>query len=263
MEVVILCGGKGTRLSEETLTRPKPMVEIGGMPILWHIMKTYSSFGYKKFVLALGYKASFIKEYFYNLRISGSDFTLKMTPDHEPVFYNSMPESDWEITFVDTGEETLKGARVKRLEKYIKSENFLLTYGDGVSDVDIDKLVDFHLASGKIATVTAVHPPSRFGELELDGTSVTNFEEKPQMATGYINGGYFVFNKSIMNYLTEDEDCDLEFGALQKISQEGELQAFMHNDFWQCMDNVRERDYLDNLVKNNKAPWIKKNSNNV
>lgn len=258
MEVVILCGGKGTRLSEETLTRPKPMVEIGGMPILWHIMKTYSSFGYKKFVLALGYKANFIKEYFYNLRFSGSDFTLKMTPDHNPIFYNLMPESDWEITFVDTGEETLKGARVKRLEKYITSDNFLLTYGDGVSDVDINKLVDFHMASGKLATVTAVHPPSRFGELDLNGTQVTNFEEKPQMATGYINGGYFVFNKKIMNYLTEDENCDLEFGALQKISQEGELQAFLHNDFWQCMDNVRERDYLDSLVKNNKAPWIKK-----
>ena len=258
MEVVILCGGKGTRLSEETLTRPKPMVEIGGMPILWHIMKTYSSFGYKKFVLALGYKSNFIKEYFYNLRFSGSDFTLKMTPDHNPVFYNLMPESDWEITFVDTGEETLKGARVKRLEKYITSDNFLLTYGDGVSDVDINKLVDFHMASGKLATVTAVHPPSRFGELDLNGTQVTNFEEKPQMATGYINGGYFVFNKKIMNYLTEDENCDLEFGALQQISQEGELQAFLHNDFWQCMDNVRERDYLDSLVKNNKAPWIKK-----
>jgi glucose-1-phosphate cytidylyltransferase len=258
MEVVILCGGKGTRLSEETLTRPKPMVEIGGMPILWHIMKIYSSFGYKKFVLALGYKANFIKEYFYNLRISASDFTLKMTPDHNPVFYNSMPESDWEITFVDTGEDTLKGARIKRLEKYIQSENFLVTYGDGVSDVDINKLVEFHKESGKLATVTAVHPPSRFGELELNGTNVINFEEKPQMATGYINGGYFVFNKKILDYLTVDENCDLEFGALQKISQEGELQAFIHNDFWQCMDNVRERDYLDNLVRTNKAPWIKK-----
>ena len=258
MEVVILCGGKGTRLSEETGTRPKPMVEIGGMPILWHIMKTYSSYGYKNFILALGYKANFIKEYFYNLRISGSDFTLKMTPDHDPHFYNAMPESDWEITFVDTGEETLKGARVKRVEKYIKSDNFLLTYGDGVCDIDISKLVDFHLKSGKIASVTAVHPPSRFGEMALDGTLVTNFQEKPQMATGYINGGYFVFNKQVMNYLSEDENCDLEFGALQILSEKGELQAYIHNDFWQCMDNVRDRDYLDGLVRNNKAPWIKK-----
>ena len=258
MEVVILCGGKGTRLSEETVSRPKPMVEIGGMPILWHIMKLYSSYGYKKFVLALGYKANFIKEYFYNLRISGSDFTLKMTPDHTPLFYNALPESDWEITFVDTGEDTLKGARVKKVERFIQSDNFLLTYGDGISDVNISKLVDFHIASKKLATVTAVHPPSRFGEMELDGNIVTNFQEKPQMATGYINGGFFVFNKAIMNYLTEDEDCDLEFGALQKISEEGQLQAFIHNDFWQCMDNVRERDYLDSLVRKNKAPWIKK-----
>ncbi len=261
MEVVILCGGKGTRLSEETVTRPKPMVEIGGKPILWHIMKHYSNYGYKKFVLALGYKANYIKEYFYNLRISGSDFTIKMDPDASPVFYNLLPESDWEITFVDTGEDTLKGARVKKIEKHIQSDNFLLTYGDGISDVDISKLVDFHLKNKKIATVTAVHPPSRFGEMELDGEVVVNFQEKPQMASGYINGGFFVFNKQIMNYLSVDEDCDLEFGALQQISEEKQLQAFIHNDFWQCMDNVRERDYLDNLVKKNKAPWL--NNKNV
>ncbi len=259
MEVVILCGGKGTRLSEETVSRPKPMVEIGGMPILWHIMKSYSDHGYKKFVLALGYKASFIKEYFYNLRISGSDFTLRMTPDHAPTFYNSLPESDWEITFVDTGEDTLKGARVKKIERFISSEKFFLTYGDGVSDVNINELLKFHESTGKLATVTAVHPPSRFGELDLDGTKVTTFEEKPQMATGYINGGFFVFDKKIMNYLTEDEDCDLEFGALQKLSEEDQLQAFIHNGFWQCMDNVRERDYLDKLVKAKKAPWIRNN----
>ncbi|WP_276359553.1 glucose-1-phosphate cytidylyltransferase [Daejeonella sp. H1SJ63] len=257
MDVVILCGGKGTRLSEETVSKPKPMVEIGGKPILWHIMKTYSSFGHKKFILALGYKANFIKEYFYNLRISASDFTLKMTPDQDPLFYNSMPESDWEITFVDTGEETLKGARVKLVEKYIESDDFLLTYGDGLSNVNINDLINFHLSNKKIATVTAVHPPSRFGELELNGSIVTNFQEKPQMATGYINGGFFVFNKKIMDYLTEDENCDLEFGALQTLSNEGQLHAHLHDGFWQCMDNVRERDYLDNLVRSNKAPWIK------
>ncbi len=257
MEVVILCGGKGTRLSEETTTKPKPMVEIGGMPILWHIMKSYSYYGYKKFVLALGYKANYIKEYFYNLRISGSDFTLKMSPDSNPIFYNTLAESDWEITFVDTGEETLKGGRIKRLEQHIQSDNFLLTYGDGVSNVNIKNLVDFHLKHQKIATLTAVHPPSRFGEIELNGSQVINFQEKPQMATGYINGGFFVFNRKIMDYLTTDENCDLEFGALQRISEEGQLQAFIHNDFWQCMDNVRERDYLDGLVHKNKAPWVK------
>lgn len=259
MEVVILCGGKGTRLSEETVTRPKPMVEIGGMPILWHIMKTFSDYGYNKFVLALGYKSNFIKEYFYNLRISGSDFSLKMSPDSTPNFYNSLPESNWEITFVDTGEETLKGARIKRLEKYIKSDQFFVTYGDGVSDVNIEELVKFHESHGKLATVTAVHPPSRFGELDLVGNQVVSFEEKPQMATGYINGGYFVFDKKIVNYLTDDVNCDLEFGALQKISEEGELNAFIHNGFWQCMDNVRERDYLDMLVRKNQAPWMKDN----
>ena len=257
MEVVILCGGKGTRLSEETQLRPKPMVEIGGKPILWHIMKTYSHYGYKKFVLALGYKANFIKEYFYNLRISGSDFTLKMKPDANPVFYNALMDSDWEITFVDTGEDTLKGARLKRVEPYIQSDNFFVTYGDGVSDLDIKRLADFHQAHQKIATLTAVHPPSRFGEIDLKGTQVVDFEEKPQMATGYINGGFFVLNKKIMNYLSTDETCDLEFGALQHLSKAGELQAFIHNDFWQCMDNVRERDYLDGLVKKGQAPWIK------
>jgi glucose-1-phosphate cytidylyltransferase len=256
MEVVILCGGKGTRLSEETNLRPKPMVEIGGMPILWHIMKIYSLFGYKKFILALGYKGKYIKEYFYNLRISASDFQLKMSPEYKPKFFNTMPESDWEITFVDTGEDTLKGARLKKVEKYIKSDNFFLTYGDGLCNVDLDKLVNFHLEKNKIATVTAVHPPSRFGEMDISGTKVINFQEKPQMAEGYINGGFFIFNKNIMKYLTEDENCDLEFGALQTLSKSDELQAFIHNDFWQCMDNVREKDYLDGLVKNNKAPWI-------
>ncbi len=257
MEVVILCGGKGTRLTEETITKPKPMVEIGGKPILWHIMKTYSSYGYKKFILALGYKANYIKQYFYDLRVSGSDFTIKMNPTSLPIFHNTPEDSDWEITFVDTGLETLKGGRIKRLEKYIQSDNFHLTYGDGVSDVDIQKLVAFHQQHQKMATVTAVHPPSRFGEIDIQGTQVTNFQEKPQMATGYINGGFFILNKKIMSYLTEDESCDLEFGALQKVSEKGELQAFIHDDFWQCMDNVRERNYLNHLVQSKQAPWVR------
>jgi glucose-1-phosphate cytidylyltransferase len=257
MEVVILCGGKGTRLSEETLVKPKPMVEIGDKPILWHIMKYYSYYGYKKFILALGYKSTYIKEYFYSLRISSSDFTLKMDPMHEPSFYNSIEEKDWEITFVDTGEDTLKGARIKMLEKYITSENFHVTYGDGLSDVRLDELVKFHNTHGKTATVTAVHPPSRFGELEIDGEVVTSFREKPQMATGYINGGFFVFKKEILNHLSTDPNCDLEFGALQELSESGEMRAFIHNDFWQCMDNIREKEYLNSLVVKSKAPWIR------
>ena len=256
MEVVILCGGKGTRLSEETISKPKPMVEIGGKPILWHIMKFYSKYGHNKFILSLGYKSQYIKEYFYNLRTSGSDFTIKLSPNETPVFYNQMPESDWEITFVDTGEETLKGARIKRIEQYIEGDSFFVTYGDGLSDVNLNNLLDFHKQHNKIASLTAVHPPSRFGELELDNSRVVNFQEKPQMATGYINGGFFVFNKEIFNYLNSNEDCDLEFGPLQEISKDNQLQAFIHNGFWQCMDNVRERDYLDNLVRKGNAAWL-------
>jgi glucose-1-phosphate cytidylyltransferase len=255
MEVVILCGGKGSRLSEETIMKPKPMVEIGGKPILWHIMNTYSQYGFNKFILALGYKGSYIKDYFYRERISQSDFTLKMEPKSSPIFHNNF-NKDWEITFIDTGEDTLKGARLKKLESYITSDNFLVTYGDGLSDVDISKLVSFHINHNKIATLTAVHPPSRFGELDLDGFNVLSFEEKPQMATGFINGGYFVFKKDILRYLSIDESCDLEFGALQILANEGELNAFIHSGFWQCMDNVRERDYLNKLVESSTAPWL-------
>lgn len=256
MDVIILCGGKGSRLSEETITKPKPMIEIGGKPILWHIMKYYSMFGFKRFILALGYKAGFIKEYFYNLRFTGSDFSIKMGPNSIPEFYNNTKESDWEIVFIDTGEDTLKGGRIKRVEKYVKSQNFHLTYGDGLANINISELVSFHKKHGKLATVSAVRPPSRFGEMILSGNEVCVFDEKPQMNEGYINGGFFVLNKDIFKYLTPDENCDFEFGPLQRVVKEKQLQAFIHNDFWQCMDNVRERDYLEKLVINNKAPWI-------
>ncbi len=257
MEVIILCGGKGTRLSEETILKPKPMVEIGGMPILWHIMKHYSYYGYRKFILALGYKSDYIKQYFFNLKFTKSDFTLKMDTDTIPKFHNQSDMKDWEITFVDTGENTLKGGRIKRLEKYIKSDTFHITYGDGVSDVDISELVEFHNNHDRIGTVTAVHPPSRFGEMKLNNGKVTEFEEKPQMDTGYINGGFFVFNKEVLNYLSEDENCDFEFGAMQQIVKDDQLRAFVHNGFWQPMDNIREKEYLDRLVRENRAKWIK------
>ncbi|MFV0590532.1 MAG: glucose-1-phosphate cytidylyltransferase [Draconibacterium sp.] len=257
MDVIILCGGKGSRLSEETVLKPKPMVEIGDMPILWHIMKTYSSFGYKRFILALGYKASYIKEYFYNFRISQSDFSLNLNPEIPPKFFNKPDDTDWDITFVDTGLETLKGGRIKRLEKYIKSDSFHLTYGDGVSDIDISKLVEFHHSHNAMGTVTAVHPPSRFGEMVIDDDIVTNFDEKPQMHTGYINGGFFVFKKEMLDYLSTDENCDFEFGPLQEIVKDKQLKAFKHDGFWQPMDNIRERNYLDNLVRTQKAPWIR------
>lgn len=254
-EVIILCGGKGSRLSEETALKPKPMVEIGGRPILWHIMKIYSHYKCKKFILAVGYKGEDIKKYFYDYRVLSSDFTIAMHPDESPRIHNLHEHSDWEITFVDTGLDTLKGGRIKRLEKYIKSDNFLLTYGDGVANINIDKLYQFHISHGKIGTVTAVRPPSRFGELVLSGNEVVNFEEKPQLGTGVINGGFFVFKREFLNYLTPDADCDFEFGALQKLAQDGQLQAYLHEGFWQCMDNVRDRDYLNKLWESNQAQW--------
>ncbi len=257
MDVIILCGGKGTRLSEETTKKPKPMVEIGSMPILWHIMKIYSYYGFKRFILALGYKGNQIKQYFYNYRITGADFSLKLDPKLDLKYFNHSDEKDWEIVFVDTGEKTLKGGRIKRVEKYIKSDIFHLTYGDGVGNIDIKKLVEFHKAHHCLGTVTAVRPPSRFGELSLDkNDTVLSLEEKPQMGKGFINGGFFVFNKKMLTYLIADENCDFEFGPLQQIAKDRQLKAFMHLGFWQCMDNVRERDYLDQQIRTNNAPWI-------
>ncbi|MFC1977609.1 glucose-1-phosphate cytidylyltransferase [Chloroflexota bacterium] len=254
-EVVILCGGQGSRLSEETVLKPKPMVEIGGRPILWHIMKIYSSFGYNRFILALGYMGEYIKKYFYDYRILANDFTLAMHPEESPQIHNLHEHSDWEITFVDTGLDTLKGGRIKRLEKYIKSDNFHVTYGDGVADIDIEKLYNFHISHNQIATVTSVRPPSRFGEIILSGDKVTKFEEKPQLGTGLINGGFIVLKKEFLNYLTPDVNCDFEFGALQKLAQDGGLRAYNHTGFWQCMDNVRDRDYLNKLWGTNQAEW--------
>lgn len=255
--VVILCGGRGTRLSEETIKMPKPLVEIGNMPILWHIMKIYSYYGVNRFILALGYKGELIKQYFYNYKITGVDFSLKLNPEHDIEYLNHPDEKDWEIVFVDTGKETLKGGRIKRVEKYIKNNLFHLTYGDGVGDVNLNKLVKFHESHNCIGTVTAVRPPSRFGELNLDeDNTVLGLEEKPQMGRGFINGGFFVFDKKMLSYLTEDEYCDFEFGPLQQIAKDGQLIAFKHDGFWQCMDNIRERDYLDRLANTNQAPWM-------
>ena len=257
MEVIILCGGKGTRLSEETVIKPKPLVEISGRPILWHIMKYYSFFGVNRFILALGYKRQKIKEYFYNYKVTSPDFTLKLGSKNRVEYLGESSEKDWEIVFVDTGENTLKGGRIKRLEKYVNGNDFHLTYGDGISNVDIKKLENFHFAHNSIGTVTAVRPPSRFGELKIDeNNNVIELEEKPQMGNGLINGGFFIFNKEVFKFLNNDENCDFEFGPLQKISKQGNLKAYHHKGFWQCMDNVRERDHLESLVKINKAPWV-------
>ena len=257
MDVIILCGGKGSRLSEETISKPKPMVEIGGKPILWHIMKSYGYYGINRFILALGYKGDYIKQYFYNYKYIGADFSLKLDPKEKNEFLNHSDEKHWEIVFVDTGEETLKGGRIKRVEKYIKSDVFHLTYGDGVCDVDINKLVDFHNSHNCMGSVTAVRPPSRFGELNIDEDNmVQELEEKPQMGKGLINGGFFIFDKKMLSYLTDDQNCDFEFGPLQHIAKDGQLKAFKHDGFWQCMDNVRERDYLNKQIKIGNAPWM-------
>jgi len=257
MDAIILCGGKGTRLSEETILKPKPMIEIGGKPILWHIMKSYSCYGINRFILALGYKSEKIKEYYFNYKMIGPNFTLKLNQEHNIEYINNTAEKDWEIVFVDTGEETLKGGRIKRLEKYINSDVFHLTYGDGVSDIDLSQLMEFHNSHDCIGTVTAVRPPSRFGELNIDRDgSVLGLEEKPQMGKGLINGGFFVFDRKVFSYLTQDENCDFEFGPLQEIAKDRQLKAYKHDGFWQCMDNVRERDFLDKHVKDNTAPWM-------
>jgi glucose-1-phosphate cytidylyltransferase len=258
MDVIILCGGKGTRLTEETAKKPKPLVEIGGKPILWHIMKSYSFYGFNRFILALGYKGQQIKQYFYNYKMTSADFSLKLDSSHDIQYLNHSDEKDWEIVFVDTGENTLKGGRIKRLEKYIKSDAFHLTYGDGICDVDLGKLVKFHNSHDRIGTVTAVRPPSRFGELNIDGeNTVIDLEEKPQMGEGFINGGFFIFDNKMLSYLKENKNCDFEFGALQQIAKDGQLKAFKHDGFWQCMDNVRDRDYLKRKILNNNAPWMR------
>jgi len=255
MDVVILCGGMGTRMREETETRPKPMVEIGGKPILWHIMKYYAHFGFHRFLLALGYKGEVIKKYFVDYGYLASDLTITLDPKVAPKAHTLSRENHWEITCVDTGLNTLKGGRIKRLEPYIKTDEFHLTYGDGLGTVDLDALVSFHRARKKMGTVTAVHPPSRFGEMLLQGDLVKEFEEKPQLTTGYINGGFFVFERKFLDRLTSAEDCDLEFGALQKLSREGELMAYKHDGYWQCMDTVRDSQYLNRLWESGKTPW--------
>ena len=256
MDAVILCGGKGTRLSEETIKKPKPMVEIGGKPIIWHIMKRYSHYGINRFILTLGYKGEYIKKYFHDYMITSADFSLKLDSNRGIKYFNNPKEKDREIVLVDTGEETLKGARIKRIEKHIKSEAFHLTYGDGVSDVNINELVKFHNSHDSLGTVTAVRPPSRFGELKINKYhSVLSLEEKPQMGKGLINGGFFVFEKEMLTYLTKNENCDFEFGPLQQIVKDGQLKAFEHHGFWQCMDTKRDHHNLEEFWRSGKAPW--------
>ena len=255
MKVILLCGGYGTRLGEETQLRPKPMVEIGGKPILWHIMKIFEKHNIQDFHLALGYKANFIKDYFLKYNSLNNDFSVNLKSGKTKL--NNIIEENWNINLTDTGLNTMTGGRLLRLKESLKNEEiFMLTYGDGVSNVDLTKLLEFHKSHGKIATVTAVRPPIRFGELIINVNKVEEFAEKPQSGKGWINGGFFVFNKEIFNYI-EDDSIMLEREPLEKLSKMGELMAYKHDDFWQCMDTIREKEILEALLNSNSAPWLK------
>ena len=255
MKVVILCGGAGTRLREETEYRPKPMVNIGPRPILWHIMKYYSQFGCKDFVLALGYKGEMIKNYFCHYEQMNNDVTIELGQPDSMYIHLAHDEAGWKITLADTGEKSLKGARLKKVEKYITDETFMMTYGDGIADVDINKLLAFHNSHGKMATVTGINPASRFGEIKTDGIRVVSFAEKPKNGESLINGGYFIFNRAIFNYLSIDDFCDFEVGPLEEIAKDGQLMVYKHRGFWACMDTLRDREYLNKLWDDGQAKW--------
>lgn len=255
MKVVILAGGYGTRLAEETQIKPKPMVEIGGKPILWHIMKIYSHFGMKDFYPALGYKGEYIKDFFFNYTSKTRDFSVNLKSGEVNFHETAQAAEDWMINLYDTGKDTMTGGRLLRLKPYLQNEKaFMLTYGDGVCDVDIKKLLDFHNSHGKAATVTAVRPPARFGALEIIENKVTDFHEKPQVGEGWINGGFFIFTPKVFEYLENDATV-LEQSPLEKLAKAGELMAYQHQGFWHCMDTVRDRDVLEKMWSTNKAPW--------
>lgn len=257
MKVVILCGGKGTRLREETEFRPKPMLPIGSRPILWHIMKTYAHHGHRDFILCLGYKGDIIKDYFRNYHWHTCDTTLKLGTQPEIKFHNSHNEEDWSVTLADTGENSMTAYRIHQIEKYLADDSeFLLTYGDGVGDIDISASIRQHRRSGKICTLTSVHPPGRFGELRLDESlNIHAFNEKPQAEGGLINGGYMVMSREIFKYLPEDPMLMLEHAPMKSLASEGQLSAFIHEGFWQPMDTLQEFTLLNQLWSEGKAPW--------
>ena len=252
-KVVILCGGMGTRLREETEFKPKPLVHIGKYPILWHIMKHYSNYGYNDFVLCLGYKGDMIKEYFLNYEWRINDFTLSLGKEKKIPINHTNTEENWNITFVDTGDNTQTGGRIKKIQKYITEENFLATYGDGVSNIDIDKLVSFHLKKGKVGTITGVHPWSKYGTVHTNKDEiVSRFKEKP-ILKDVINGGFFVFKKKIFNYLHEDSLLEKE--PFEKLANERQLALFNHHGFWHCMDTYKDFQDLNNIWENGKPLW--------
>jgi glucose-1-phosphate cytidylyltransferase len=250
--LVILCGGMGTRLREETEFKPKPMVEVGGRPVLWHIMKLYAHHGFRRFILCLGYKGSVIKDYFLNYDAMSNDFTVHLGQQNRMTYQSTHTEQDFEVSLVDTGLRTMTGGRLKRVEPLVDADTFMVTYGDGLGDVDISALVEYHCSHGALATLTAIRPPSRYGVLELanDGR-VVRFAEKAQ--SEWINGGFFVFNRGIFDYL--DEECVLEQEPLQRLAAEGQLRAFSHRGFWMGMDTYREYEMLNQIWDSGKPPW--------
>lgn len=252
MKVILLAGGFGSRLSEYTEAIPKPMVAVGGRPIVWHIMRTYAHFGHKDFYLALGYRAEIIKEYFLHYRSMNADFSVDLTTGR--MTPHQTDAADWRVTLVNTGLESMTGGRVKRMQRFIGNETSMLTYGDGVADIDLERLLAFHRNHGKMVTVTAVHPGARFGELEITGDRVDSFQEKPQTKQGWVNGGYFVIEPGFFDLIAGDATI-LEREPLEQAAKMGELMAFRHEGFWQCMDTKRDLDALENLWQSGQAPW--------
>jgi glucose-1-phosphate cytidylyltransferase len=253
VKVIILAGGFGTRISEYTESIPKPMVPIGERPIIWHIMNIFGYFGHSDFYLALGYKAEVIKEYFLNYRSLNSDFTVDLSSGL--IESHETEDLDWNVTLVNTGLKTMTGGRVKRLRSFIGNEPFMLTYGDGVSDIDLDKLLEFHKSHGKMVTLTAVRPTARFGDLEFDGDRVSSFEEKSQLHEGWINGGFFICQPEIFDFIDDDSQM-LEKEPLERAVAAGQLMAYKHDGFWQNMDSKRDRDLLESIFQDN-APWLR------
>ena len=257
MKVVLLAGGFGSRITEESIFKPKPMIEIGGHPILWHIMKEYAYYGHNEFIICAGYKQEYIKEWFTNYFNNNSDITFDFRNGKNELTINQSNIEPWKVTIVDTGLNTMTGGRIKRIQKYVGNEPFLMTYGDGVCDVDINKLIEFHNSHGKIATLTAVLQDQSKGVLDIGGdNAVKSFREKKATDGSPINAGYMVLNPEIFDYI-EDDSTVFEKEPLEKLAQKGELMSYMHKGYWQCMDNMREKEQLEKLIKNNKAPWIK------
>jgi glucose-1-phosphate cytidylyltransferase len=253
MKVAILAGGLGSRLAEETSIRPKPMVEIGGMPMLWHIMKIYDHWGYHDFCIALGYKGDYIKRWFRDYYTVGCSITVN-TRSGTVIDYPDSSRPEWKVDLVETGENTMTGGRIKRLGPWLGNDTAMVTWGDGVADINIPKLIEFHRSHGKLATMTAVRPPARYGHLELKGDQITSFNEKPQLGEGWINGAFFVLEPAVLDYIDGD-DVMFEHAPLSRLAEDGQLMAYRHESFWQCMDTMREKQLLSSYWQSGKAPW--------